>query len=71
MVGKVDNWRCAAHDRDSPHALRHGGGCCVGVGSATGNPEHAKFTDAEMIRPVVAQRAANRSIHDWAANSIR
>jgi len=50
MVGKVDNWRCAAHDRDGPHSLWHGGGCCVGVGSATRNPEHAKFTDAEMIR---------------------
>jgi hypothetical protein len=49
MVGEIDNWRRAAHNRDCPHALRHGGGCCVGVGSATGNPEHAKCADAKMI----------------------
>lgn len=49
MVGEVDDRRCAADDRQGPHTLRHGGRCCVSVGSATGNPEHAKCTEAKMI----------------------
>ena len=49
MVSEVDNWRCAAHDRDGAHSLRHGGGCRVSVGSAPGNPKHAKFVNAQMI----------------------
>ena len=49
MVGEIHNWCCAAHDCNRPDPLRHGGCCCVSVGSATGNSEHAKFADAEMI----------------------
>src|SRR4029453_4576307 len=49
MVGEIDNWCCATHDCNRPDPLRHGGCWCVSGGSATGNSEHAKFADAEII----------------------